>query len=84
MMRGYDDGKAKSDYMRKAAGAIFGDAISFLDSLDHEVKKQNVCRYYSLSSILQLLSFYDGQNDGTWRDFAQLCSQFNTPKPALK
>lgn len=65
--------------MRKAAGAgAIGDAISsFLDSLDHEVKKQNVCvRYYTLSSIVQLLSFYDGQNDGTWRGFAQLCSQF--------
>lgn len=31
----------------KLLGAI-GDAISFLDSLDHEVKKQNECRYYTV------------------------------------
>lgn len=50
------NGKAKSDYMRKAAAGRCDLAFSFLDSLDHEVKKQNVC--IAVVSIVQLLSSY--------------------------
>lgn len=63
--------KPKVIIMRKAVGwgDSIGDAISFLDSLDHEVKKQNVCRYYTVV-YCTIAKLCDGQNDGTWRGFA--------------
>lgn len=42
----------------------------FLDSLDHEVKKQNV--YITVVSIVQLLSLYGQNNDGSWERFCSI------------
>lgn len=56
---------------------LLGDAIFlFLDSLDHEVKKQNVMYCCRLYCTIAKLVCMDRMTEFLRRGFVQLCSQF--------